>query len=486
MTLKSDEPNRKARRPARAGRRGKTSKPSRHASHRPTLSDFEAIALITTDYACIGHFLEDGSPALDWVSPSSTRLKGGSAAQALNWSSWFSMVHPDDKSLVTELISRTRSGKQASGEYRLLTPSGDVRRLRGTMQPVADRPGGRVTRFYAAARDVTDEARAEEQLQAAKQRYLAALDTSSFAVFVLDDAARFINANPASSKLLGYSREEILQLTLRDLLVPGEASIEEFWEALLKENLSEGVATFRHKDGHHVQIEYRARANALPGLHTMRDISGRNRGAEALSLLALVVRASHDAIVSADLDGKITSWNPAAERIFGYTAAEAIGRSTENSVPKHRLEEFKAIQERLRAGETVEYEAEHLRKDGSTVHVALTVAPIFDAAGKRIGNSAVLRDITERHRAAVSARQIREDIEASIERLGNTSPYGLTFRELTVLQLIARGRSDREIAEILNISPRTAQGHVTNILSKMQASSRTDAGVRGVREGFVK
>ncbi|KKL87914.1 hypothetical protein LCGC14_1929980, partial [marine sediment metagenome] len=97
------------------------------------------------------------------------------------------------------------------------------------------------------------------------------------------------------------------------------------------------------------------------------------------------------------------------------------------------------------------------------------------------------RDITERKRMEEALQEAREELEGKVERqMLRRNPYGLTFREFTVLHLVAAGRSDREIGITLSISHLTAQKHISNILAKMHASSRTEAGVRAVREGLLE
>lgn len=95
-------------------------------------------------------------------------------------------------------------------------------------------------------------------------------------------------------------------------------------------------------------------------------------------------------------------------------------------------------------------------------------------------------DVTERERREAEARRTREDVEARVERrIPTADSYGLTFRELTVLTLVAGGKTDREIASLLSIGLRTVQTHISNILTKMGAKVRTEAGVRAVREGII-
>jgi PAS domain S-box-containing protein len=128
-------------------------------------------------------------------------------------------------------------------------------------------------------------------------------------------------------------------------------------------------------------------------------------------LLAAVVESSHDAIVSKDLNGIITSWNKGAERLFGYAAEEAVGQNILLIIPPGRRDEERAIIERLTRGEQVNhFETVRMRKDGSLLDVALTISPMKDAAGRIVGASKLARDITERKRAEEALRQAQADL----------------------------------------------------------------------------
>ncbi len=130
-----------------------------------------------------------------------------------------------------------------------------------------------------------------------------------------------------------------------------------------------------------------------------RDIADRKRAEEAQSRLAAIVESSEDAIISKTLDAVITSWNKAAERLFGYSAAEAVGQSITMIIPPERLDEERAILDRLRRGERVEhFETVRLAKDGRQVEISLTVSPMRDNDDRIIGASKVARDITNRKR----------------------------------------------------------------------------------------
>ena len=127
-----------------------------------------------------------------------------------------------------------------------------------------------------------------------------------------------------------------------------------------------------------------------------------------------------------------------------------------------------------------------MRKDGEIVDILLSAITERDKDGNAYRTLAVLTDITERKQLEAQLQRAREELEGKVERqMLRKNPYGLTFRELTILHLLAAGRSDKEIATDLVISPLTVQKHVSNILGKMDASSRTEAATRALKEGLI-
>ena len=131
----------------------------------------------------------------------------------------------------------------------------------------------------------------------------------------------------------------------------------------------------------------------------LEDVTERKQSHAASLRLAAIVRSSEEAIVGKNLDGIITAWNPAAERLFGFTEQEAIGRSIRMIVPADRQTEEDEVLRRLRRGEAIEHmETMRVRKDGTLINIALTVSPIRDGDGRIIGGSKIARDIGERLR----------------------------------------------------------------------------------------
>jgi PAS domain S-box-containing protein len=132
-------------------------------------------------------------------------------------------------------------------------------------------------------------------------------------------------------------------------------------------------------------------------LRVVQERRIRRQTETATAYLASIVQSCEDAIIGKTLDGTIVSWNPGAERLYGYGAVEMIGRSISAIIPPFRTQELPDILEKIRQGQSVEcLETVRVRKDGKSVEVSLTVSPIRDARGRVIGASSVARDITER------------------------------------------------------------------------------------------
>jgi PAS domain S-box-containing protein len=143
---------------------------------------------------------------------------------------------------------------------------------------------------------------------------------------------------------------------------------------------------------------------------------------EARSRLAAIVESTDDAVVSKSLDGVIKSWNVGAERIFGYSAAEAVGKHITMIIPSERIDEETEIVSRIKRGERVEhFETIRVRKDGIRIHVSLTISPVKDADGRITGASKIARDITEQR---LVQEQLRAIVDATPECVQIVDPDG--------------------------------------------------------------
>ena len=174
----------------------------------------------------------------------------------------------------------------------------------------------------------------------------------------------------------------------------------------------------RHVESHAAPLRYSDGSTVQ--LAITRDMTSRRRAERATLLLGAIVDSSDDAIISKDLNGVITSWNQGAERLFGYTADEAVGRPITILIPRDRLDEEPTILARLRRGERVDhFETIRQRKDGTRLHISLTISPVRDAEGRVVGASKIARDITERKRSEQAIARLLEEqqrITADLQR----------------------------------------------------------------------
>lgn len=272
----------------------------------------------------------------------------------------------------------------------------------------------------------------------AEQRCRALLNSAPDAMIVVDAQGQIVVANSQAEHLFGYASQELVQQPLEVLLCESSRAVHLEHRARYFANprvraMGSGLELFgRRKDGSRFPAEV-----SLSPLRTdeglfvssaIRDVSERRKSEEAMAHLAAIVGCAYDAIYSEDLAGLIRSWNPAAERMFGYSAAEVVGRDIRLLMPAEQEED--RLLERIRRGETVApYEAVRRRKDGSLIDVWLTTSPLRDSRGAVIGAAKIARDLTERKEME---RKLRE--EAQTDALTGAATRR-RFRELAQREL---------------------------------------------------
>ena len=246
-------------------------------------------------------------------------------------------------------------------------------------------------------------------------RHLARIIESSDDAIVSKDLDGTIQSwNRAAERIFGYTAAEAIGRSIR-MIIPADRQHEED-SVLSRIRAGDVISHFetirQRKDGSLVPISLtvspvRDDSGTIIGASKVaRDITDRKAADLASQRLAAVIESSDDAIVTKNLDSTITSWNHAAERMFGYTADEAIGRSVRMLIPAALQNEEDTVLARIRAGLTVDhFETTRLHKDGSEIIISLTVSPIRDDAGRVIGASKIARDITERSRLRAIAQE---------------------------------------------------------------------------------
>jgi PAS domain S-box-containing protein len=254
-------------------------------------------------------------------------------------------------------------------------------------------------------------------------RHLARIIESSDDAIISKDLDGTIRSwNPAAERIFGYTAAEVIGRSIR-LIIPPDRQGEED-TVLARIGAGDAVTHFetirQRKDGSLVPISltvspvYDDTGVVIGASKIARDISDRVRADLAARRLTAVVDSSDDAIVTKTLDSTITSWNRAAERMFGYAAEEAIGRSVRMIIPADRQDEEDAVMARIRNGETIgHFETIRVRKDRTPVPISLTVSPIRNDHGVIVGISTIARDITDRKLADVVNRRLAAVIQSS-------------------------------------------------------------------------
>ncbi len=277
--------------------------------------------------------------------------------------------------------------------------------------------------------EMAERERAERALRASEHFLRSTLDSLSARIAVLDGTGtivavndswrRFAEVSDTDSQHCGVGSHYLVAL---ESVMGDQAKVAE---------AAAGIRDLVSGKRDEFTIEYAGRTCGKEGWHVMRatrfegsegirvvaaheDMSQRWQAEETRARVAAIVESSDDAIIGKSLEGIIQSWNNGAERLYGYSAEEAMGRSIAMLLPSDRPDEVARILERLKLGEFVDQlETERVKKDGTRVTVSLKISPIRGATGEIVGAATIARDITARQRAAQRLREAKEAAEAA-------------------------------------------------------------------------
>jgi len=334
------------------------------------------------------------------------------------------ITHPDD--LAQELVEAQRISEGKSDHYsiekRYARKDGSWVWVMRSVSAVRD--GAREVQYVISViQDITERKQAEQKLWDSQQRLALAHITGKSGTFEWDLKTGINTWSPEIEKLYGMKAGEFggTQADFLSCVIPEDrAEAERISNEGLRTGEFNGEFRIRRRDGAIRKISARGKVSFDEHAHPEKmiginvDVTEYRHAEQASARLAAIVESSDDAIVSKDLNGIISSWNAAAERIFEYSAQEAIGQPITILIPLELREEEAQILTRLKNGERIEhFETVRVTKGGKRLNVSLTVSPIRDSQGKIIGASKIARDITERKRTEKDLRENQELLRAA-------------------------------------------------------------------------
>ncbi|HEX7536753.1 MAG TPA: PAS domain S-box protein [Dermatophilaceae bacterium] len=370
-----------------------------------------------SDQAIIGRTL-DGI-ITSW-NPAAERMFGYSGEEIVGQP--IDLLSPDDRGGETiSILAKISAGRPVRDfETERVRKDGTVFPVSLTISPIRDESGV-VVSASVICRDQSAASRAAQYA-----RGLIEVNPDPLGLISLDGTV--LDLNEATVKAIGVPRHELIGTDFSQYWTdPGKAR-EGVLLTLAEGSVTDLPLTVRNRDGTLMDALCNARlfrdisGEVLGVLLAARDVTEQKKALAAAQRMASIVEFSQDAIIGSTLDGIITSWNPAAERMFGFSSGEMVGKSVDLTMPQDRVGEAHDVAARVSAGEPVEeLDTVRIRQDGTEFPVSLTVSPIRDGDGAVVGASVICRDVTDVKRAAQYARGL---IEADPDPLGMISPDG--------------------------------------------------------------
>lgn len=362
-------------------------------------------------------------------------MEADSAQQVLG-QSVYDVIAPEYRDAFRAMNARVCAGNKESLEFDIIGLKGTRRNMETTAVPMAD-PNGDGKVHLALTRDITGRKKTEEALRQSEVRWRTVTESLPNLVWsdLPDGQCDWLSSQWGT--YTGIPEKELLGLKWLDrVLHPDDRErTRACWEAACADKADYDIEyRLRRHDGEYRWFKTRGvpirdkSGKIVYWFGTCTDIEDMKQAEIGGQRLTAIVESSDDAIVAKDLSGKILSWNKGAERIFGYTADEVIGKSITILMPPERINEEPAIIGRIRRGERIDhYETIRRRKDGSLLNISLTVSPLKDASGIVVGASKVARDITDIIRAKQKLEATVAERTASLrDAIGQMEEFSYT------------------------------------------------------------
>jgi diguanylate cyclase (GGDEF)-like protein/PAS domain S-box-containing protein len=361
----------------------------------------------TLEAAANGMMITDRQGTIVWANQAFSTMTGYCKEEVLGKNPRLLKSGEQPESYYAELWSTISSGKVWQGEIVNRRKDGTTYIEEMTITPVTRDLGNAVdTHFIAIKQDITERRRAEEALRESEERFRALVTASSDVVYRM--SPNWSEMRQLSGKNFLADTEAPNRKWLQEYIHPDDQA--RVTAAINKAFRTKSIFELEHRvlrvDGSMGWTFSRAiplqdaNGEIVEWFGAASDVTERKQAEEELQRLASIVEFSEDAIISKNMDGVITSWNRGAEKTYGYTRGEVVGRDLSFLVPPERQVELQAIMERVLSGQPIEcLETQRLTKTGSVLDVSLSASPIKDTSGHIAGASAIFRDITQRKAA---------------------------------------------------------------------------------------
>jgi PAS domain S-box-containing protein len=318
------------------------------------------------------------------------------------------------------------------GELEHVTAEGRRIIVKSEWQLWHDRTGKRAA-ILENSTDITFHKELEKSLRRSEQRFRTLTEVTAQVVCVFNVRGEALEESASWRRFTGLSEEDYRGWSWLNAIHEGDRQrIAEEWRRSLES--AEPLNTelrLRHETGVYRFMAARAvpvrnRAGAVrEWVATLTDVTASKRAEAARNNLLAIVEGSQDAIISKNLEGVVTSWNRGAQRIYGYSAEEMVGRNLTVLLPKDRLREEPRSMEAIARGETLQhFETQRLTKEGKLIDVAVSYSPMYDASGALVGISKIARDITSRKRYEAQLRLQSAALQAAANGILITDKAG--------------------------------------------------------------